>query len=98
MPTTYWDSGKHFLKHPKKVTKFGNTSESLKLDFRPILDAYNLLGYGETLSGKSGKQLTNPKMFKTYVTNNVYNTCLKLDVRPILDAYNLLGYGETLSE
>ncbi len=26
----------------------------LKLDFRPILDAYNLLGYGETLSDKSG--------------------------------------------
>ncbi len=34
---------------------------SLKLDFRPILDAYNLLGYGETLSEKPGqvKQIEN---------------------------------------
>ena len=27
----------------------------LKLDSRPILYVYNLLGYGETLSEKSGK-------------------------------------------
>ncbi len=30
----------------------------LKLDSRPILYAYNLLGYGETLSEKSGKSQT----------------------------------------
>ena len=37
----------------------------LKLDFRPILDAYHLLGYGETLSETSGKVKTNQnlKMF-----------------------------------
>ncbi len=37
---------------------------SLKLDFRPILDAYNLLGYGETLSEKSGKFKKNNKKTK----------------------------------
>ncbi len=39
----------------------------LKLDFRPILYAYNLLGYGETLSGKIRKSQTNQKCLKMLI-------------------------------
>ena len=42
-------------------TNVYNKTTCLKLYFRPILDAYNLLGYGETLSEKNrkfNKQLT----------------------------------------
>ncbi len=43
------------LKNVKNICLQNLNKNCLKLDSRPILYVYNLLGYGETLSDKSGK-------------------------------------------
>ena len=52
---------KQHLKNVKIICLQNLNKQCLKLDSRPILYAYNLLGYGETLSEKYGKSKQSKK-------------------------------------
>ena len=56
---------KIILKHVNNICLRNLNKQCLKLDSRPILYAYNLLGYGETLSEQSWKSQNTSNIFKT---------------------------------
>ena len=56
------------LKNVKQICLQNLNKNCLKLDSRPILYAYNLLGYGETLSEKSGKSQQMSTIFEHFQT------------------------------
>ncbi len=60
------------LKHVKQICLQNLNKHCLKLDVRPILDAYNLLGYGEPF-------LRHPENFKKQ-TKNIKNKYKKICV------------------
>ena len=64
----------------------------LKLDVRPILDAYNLLVYGETLSDKTGK---SQKKIKKRVNQKHENVDVISIISSVISMLHIFKYAPT---